>query len=296
MKNGFAVFLAVLVALGGSWLGFVVAPAIQLGRAKQTTVLNSTDTWPLQRTGEATLGLQVYRANGCAACHTEQVRQDGVKCDVVVTSLGNNRAALSQAFDEIYELIYKDNPNLAQILVKGRVTPNSQASLPVFQGITKEIADAVSDKITAAGGKTETHIVATGADISRGWGIRRSVAADYLYDYPVQLGSLRAGPDLANIGARDPDLNWQLVHLYAPQALVKGSVMPPFRFLFEVRKIAPGDAPSPDALKFPKDFAPPADCEVVPKPEAKQLAAYLLSLRQDAPLYEAQFTPVMTRP
>ncbi len=126
------------------------------------------------------------------------------------------------------------------------------------------------------------------------WGLRQSVAADYLYDYPVQLGSLRAGPDLANVGARLPDLNWQLVHLYAPQSVVKNSAMPPFRFLFEVRKI--GDAPSPDALKFPQGFAPPAGSEVVPTLEAKQLAAYLLSLKADAPLYEAPFTPVMTKP
>ena len=128
--------------------------------------------------------------------------------------------------------------------------------------------------------KSETHIVATGADIARGWGLRQSVAADFLYDDPVQLGSLRAGPDLANVGARLPDANWQLVHLYAPQSLVKNSAMPPFRFLFEVRKIAASGAPSPDALQFPKDFAPPAGCEVVPTPEAKQLAAYLLSLKR----------------
>ena len=78
MKNGFAVFFAVLVALGGSWLGFVVAPVLQLGTAKQTVVLASGDTWPQQPTGAATLGLQIYRANGCAACHTEQMRQDGM--------------------------------------------------------------------------------------------------------------------------------------------------------------------------------------------------------------------------
>ena len=125
-------------------------------------------------------------------------------------------------------------------------------------GLTKEEADAVSDKISAAGGKSETHIVATGADIARGWGIRQSVAEDFLYDDPVQPGSLRAGPDLSNVGVRDPDLNWQLVHLYAPPAVVKNSAMPPFRFLFEVRKI--GDAPSPDALQFPERTSrrPPA--------------------------------------
>ena len=122
--------------------------------------------------------------------------------------------------------------------------------LEVERPSTKEDADAVSDKISAAGGKAEIHIVATGPDIARGWGTRQSVAEDYLYDYPVQLGSLRVGPDLANIGVRDPDVNWQLVHLYAPSSEVKGSTMPPFRYLFEVRKI--GNAPSPDALVFPK--------------------------------------------
>lgn len=265
MKNGVLVFFAAFIALGVSWCGFVLAPVMQLGTAKQAAVLNSSDTYPLQRPGDATLGLQVYRANGCAACHTEQVRQDGVACEVTLTSAGKNPTVIS---------------NLVSTLK--------------LTGLTKDEADAVSDKITAASGSVETHIVPVGRDIARGWGLRRSVAEDFLYDYPVQLGDLRAGPDLANAGARLPDANWQLVHLYAPQSLVKNSAMPPFRFLFEVCKI--GDAPSPDALQFPKDFAPPAGCEVVPKPEAKQLAAYLLSLRADAPLYEAPFTPVMTKP
>ena len=95
MKNGFSVFLAAFIALGLSWCGFVLGPAKQLGTAKQAAVLNSSDTYPLQRTGDATLGLQVYRANGCAACHTEQIRQDGVACDVVLTSPGKNPAAVS---------------------------------------------------------------------------------------------------------------------------------------------------------------------------------------------------------
>jgi cytochrome c oxidase cbb3-type subunit 2 len=104
----------------------------------------------------------------------------------------------------------------------------------------------------------------------------------------VQLGSLRAGPDLANIGAR-VEANWQLLHLYAPKSVVKGSTMPPFRYLFEVRKI--GREPSPDALKLPPEFSPPAGYEVVPKSEAQELAAYLASLRANAPLYSAPISP-----
>jgi hypothetical protein len=42
---------------------------------------------------------------------------------------------------------------------------------------------------------------------------------------------------------------------------------------------------------LPAEFAPPAGYEVVPTDDAKNLAAYLLSLRADAPLYEAPFTP-----
>jgi cytochrome c oxidase cbb3-type subunit 2 len=264
MKNGFSVFLASFLALGLSWCGFVLAAVKQLGTAKQAAVLNSTDVYPIQRPGDAALGLQVYRASGCAACHTEQVRQDTVACEVVLTSFGNKPAAVS----------------------------NLVAGLKL-SGITKEAADAVADKITAAGGKTETQVKAAGVEIPR-WGVRHSVAADYLYDTPVQLGSLRAGPDLSNVGIRYPDLNWQLVHLYLPKSLAKDSAMPPFRYLFELRK---NDGPaSPDALKFPKGFEPPAGYEVVPTPEAKQLAAYLLSLKAAAPLYEAPFTPLMTKP
>ncbi len=107
---------------------------------------------------------------------------------------------------------------------------------------------------------------------------------------PVQLGSLRAGPDLSNIGVRSPDLNWQLQHLYAPRSLVKNSTMPAFRFLFTVHKI--GAQPAPDALVLPKEFAPADGLEVVPTPEAKQLAAYLVSLKANVPLYEAPFTPI----
>ncbi|HTR41540.1 MAG TPA: cbb3-type cytochrome c oxidase subunit II, partial [Pseudomonadales bacterium] len=139
-------------------------------------------------------------------------------------------------------------------------------------------------KIKAAGGKTETHIIPTGTDISRGWGSRHSVAEDFLWDSPVQLGSVRVGPDLANVGLRY-DANWELIHLYSPKSTVIGSIMPSFRYLFVTQKI--GDAPSPDALPL-KDVA--AGYEVVPTDDAKNLVAYLLSLRANVPLHDAPFS------
>jgi cbb3-type cytochrome oxidase cytochrome c subunit len=260
MKNGFVIFLAAFVALGASWSAFVLEPERQLGRAKQTTVLNSSDVYPVQRPGVAAQGLQIYRANGCAVCHTEQVQQTGVACDVILTAPGKNPVAVS---------------NLISTLK--------------LNALTEQEAEAAAGKITAAGGKTETHIIATGADIARGWGMRHSVAEDFLYDSPVQLGGIRVGPDLANAGTRLPDANWQLLHLYAPRAVTGNSVMPPFRYLFETKKM--GDAPSPDALKLPQKISPPAGYEVVPTDDAKKLVAYLLSLQADVPLYDAPFTP-----
>ena len=265
MKTGVGLFFAVFGALGLSWCGFVLAPTLQLGAQKQEAVLNSSELYPLGRPGQANQGLQVYRANGCVACHTEQVQQDGVVCDVVLTSPGKNPATVS----------------------------NLVATLKMSD-LTKDEANFATAQISAAGGKSETHVRATGPDIERGWGLRRSVAADFLWDDPIQPGSLRAGPDLSNIGVRDPDLNWQLVHLYAPQALVKGSAMPPFRYLFKVRKI--GREMSPDALRFPQGFEPPAGYEVVPAPQAEELAEYLLSLHANVPLYEAPFTAPVSKP
>jgi hypothetical protein len=62
--------------------------------------------------------------------------------------------------------------------------------------------------------------------------------------------------------------------------------MPGFKFLFEVRKIKKGHAPSSDALQLAAGLVP-KDSEVVPKPEAVELVAYLLSLKSNAPLYDA---------
>jgi cytochrome c oxidase cbb3-type subunit 2 len=126
-----------------------------------------------------------------------------------------------------------------------------------------------------------------GADVARGWGGRvskvQSVAEDYLWDRPVMLGSQRVGPDLANIGLRQTNAVWLYAHLYDPQSTSKGSSMPPYRYLFRRVTLMPGQAPSVDAV--PVDSGSP-DTEIVPTDEARELVAYLLSLRSDGILYD----------
>ncbi|PYI88904.1 MAG: cytochrome-c oxidase [Verrucomicrobia bacterium] len=125
-----------------------------------------------------------------------------------------------------------------------------------------------------------------GADIDRGWGARRSVAPDYLYDYPIMIGNLRIGPDLMNFGLRETNRMNVFRHLYDPQRTVPGSLMPGYKFLFEERSLRFGQKPSSDALLLPGLKGADSDFEIGPKPEAIALVEYLLSLRADVPLFE----------
>ena len=125
-----------------------------------------------------------------------------------------------------------------------------------------------------------------GSDVARGWGPRQTVARDYLYDHPHLLGTMRTGPDLANIGARQPSAKWHHLHLYEPRITSPGSLMPTFSYLYETRKVV--GQPSHEALDLPEGWQVPRGYEVVPTDEALALVAYLQSLDHTAPLKEAE--------
>lgn len=112
-------------------------------------------------------------------------------------------------------------------------------------------------------------------DSSRGWG-RPSVAGDYYYDQPVLLGTMRTGPDLFNIGARQPSVDWQLGHLFQPRAYVPGSIMPAYPFLFEVKD--PDNVSKAERVVALPPGAAAEGKVVVARPEALDLVAYLISL------------------
>jgi len=129
-----------------------------------------------------------------------------------------------------------------------------------------------------------------GADIDRGWGPRQTVARDYIMQDRVLLGTMRTGPDLAHLGGRyagQAGRDWNHIHLYNPQIVSEGSTMPPFAFLYDVRKI--DREGSPKALTFPPNspYAPDPGYEVVPTRRAEALVEYLLSLKVDYSLPEA---------
>jgi cytochrome c oxidase cbb3-type subunit 2 len=120
-----------------------------------------------------------------------------------------------------------------------------------------------------------------GADIARKWGLRQSVARDYIREKTVFIGSSRFGPDLRNIGARTfagADVLYNL--LYDPGTGAPG--MPAYSFLFEIR-------PAGSVQSSHKAFKVTADGrEIVPTHRAEALVAYLLSLKDTYEYPEAK--------
>jgi cytochrome c oxidase cbb3-type subunit II len=204
MNQGPTIFLGALLTFAAAWLGLCFAPWAQLGHLPPAESKKG-DVYPNPLVGPAAEGREVYIANGCLYCHSQQVRPAGF-----------------------------------------------------------------------------------GSDKERGWG-RRTVARDYLYDRPHLLGTMRTGPDLTNIGKRRPGgggREYHHLHLYNPRFTQPGSIMPPFAFLYETRKVV--GQPSRDALKLPKGHEPPPGFEVVPTREAVALVAYLQSLDRSYKLPEAE--------
>lgn len=152
-----------------------------------------------------------------------------------------------------------------------------------------------------------------GPDMERGWGSRRTVARDYLYEEVPLLGSTRLGPDFANYGwlgeGKDAAGNpvkvhmwrneptddpkkplvrneaWIYQHLFNPRILNSDSNCPPMPHLFELADT--GAAPSPNAV------GTIGNRQIIPIADARYLAAYLLSLNRTHDLNEA---PTMIKP
>lgn len=82
MRRGPFIFLGVFFAMAVSWLGAIVVPQLQFGRAQQIAAGPTGIRYPAGRPGLAQQGSEVYRANGCYYCHTQQVRPDPVGADL----------------------------------------------------------------------------------------------------------------------------------------------------------------------------------------------------------------------
>ena len=269
MNNGLLLFFGIFLSLGGSFWALLLAPQVQIGRAQPVVLETTGATYPSPRTGVAQQGAEIYRAQGCVECHSQQVRQSGVNFEVWLADTGNAQRQLAVTMNQ---LKIADADKLI-----------AQAPVKILGGLTMLEASGIASQLTNGEAKAQVVLATLGSDIRRGWGKRATVTQDYLYDNPVQLGSFRVGPDLATYGTRAVPSALALQHLYSPQSTMPKSMMPPYRYLFNKRKMADGEKRAANAL--PAMVEP--GYEITPTPEAEALVAYLMSLDASASLAEA---------
>jgi cytochrome c oxidase cbb3-type subunit 2 len=122
-------------------------------------------------------------------------------------------------------------------------------------------------------------------DMDKVWGERPGIPADYAAikrtdfwrNTATLMGTERTGPDLTNIGNRQPSIDWNLVHLYNPRIVVKESIMPAYPWLFVIKKEpSKGDV----IVNVPAGYVDDKQGKIVASKDALHLVAYLQSLKQ----------------
>jgi cytochrome c oxidase cbb3-type subunit 2 len=93
------------------------------------------------------------------------------------------------------------------------------------------------------------------------------------------MGTERTGPDLTNVGIRQPSKEWNLMHLFNPRSVVNQSIMPSYEWLFEIKE---NPEKNDVIVNVPAKFLQGRIGKVVATKKALQLLAYIQSLKQAA--------------
>ncbi|MBZ0305423.1 MAG: cytochrome c, partial [Anaerolineae bacterium] len=161
---------------------------------------------------------------------------------------------------------------------------NNNAPLPGAQPLSPEAEKGKA--IFVANGCVACHTQQVrNVDMDKMWGTRPSMAADYAditrtdfwRNTATLMGTERTGPDLTDVGNRQPSLDWNLVHLYNPRIVVKESIMPAYPWLFTIKK-----EPGKDdvVVNVPESYMRGKEGKLVATNDALYLVAYLQSMKQ----------------
>jgi cytochrome c oxidase cbb3-type subunit 2 len=122
-------------------------------------------------------------------------------------------------------------------------------------------------------------------EMDKMFGSRPGMASDYAnigrtsiwQNTATLMGTERTGPDLTDVGNRQPSKDWNLMHLFHPRSVVPQSIMPSYQWLFEIKE---NPSKTDVVVSMPAEFLYGKTGKVVAKKEALQLIAYLQSLKQ----------------
>lgn len=98
MNKGPVIFFGILFIMAWSWYGIIGKNFQDLGR-QDPIKLDTGEPYPGGRLGLAHSGQEVYQANGCASCHTMQVRMKGYGRDIERGWGARNSVLLDYVYD-----------------------------------------------------------------------------------------------------------------------------------------------------------------------------------------------------
>lgn len=160
----------------------------------------------------------------------------------------------------------------------------NNAPLPNYEPMSEEAA--LGKQSFIANGCIACHTQQVrNIEMDKIWGERPGIAADYAgitrtdfwRNTATLMGTERTGPDLTNIGKRQPAQAWNLLHLYQPRAVVAKSIMPAYPWLFEIKNEVGKDDIE---VIVPDEFRKGISGKIIATKEALNLVAYLQSLKQ----------------
>jgi cytochrome c oxidase cbb3-type subunit 2 len=310
MKGLQPLFLGIFGIFAFSWLGLTLIPNLQIGSLNPQTDEDGGDIYPQPLSGMVHRGAEVYAANGCVYCHSQQVRPEYGGSDLD-RKWGQRRSAPRDYLFEPIVFLGKMRlgPDLANVGhrvtagEKGAVSPTpalgaSPAAAPAA-GATAAASPAASAAPAASPSLgASPAAVAAAASPSPSVSPVPAAGSQPAVNAPTPAPSLVAnGKGLTAEGQPLPyTAAWFHRHLYNPRSLTPDSNMPAYRFLYTKRRIS-GEISS-DALNFAgdEDETPEAGWEIVPSYDAKCLVAYLMSRDQSHPLKEAKSPIVAAAP
>ena len=293
MKRVAPLFLGIFGTFALSWAGLGAIPNAQIGHLDPQMDEEGTDVYPAPESGMAERGRQVYAANGCVYCHTQQVRADYAGADID-RKWGDRRSAPRDYIFERPVMLgrMRTGPDLANV---GKRAPVDDENAPPPSAT--ESTTAAAPPPAPAGGTTAPGAATAGESPAPGSAAPAAApAAGQASPAPATIAatadaaSAPSTTAITGVGGQNEPLQysaaWHHRHLYDPRSITYASIMPSFRFLYEKRRIT--GEPSSDALKLSGRGAPPEGWEVVPTYDAKCLVAYLMSLDQTHALKEVK--------
>ena len=324
MKGLAPLFLGIFGTFAFSWVGLTVIPNWQIGHLNPQSDEEGTDIYPQPQSGMFQRGARVYAANGCAYCHSQQVRPEYAGADIE-RRWGNRRSAPRDYIFErpVFLAKMRMGQDIANIGARApaeqqspppagaaspAASPAQQGGSPPTGASPGSAASPSSATSPAPAASPATQGAAVSSPPPQAPGSSPAKAASPAPPTGVaspspgaianaspgatiapSSGPQTAGPPWPEQTIGEPPMYsaaWHHVHLYSPRSINLDSNMPSYRFLYEKRRIR--DQRSADALQLTGSDAPPEGWEVIPTYDAKCLVAYLMALNQSHPLNDVR--------